>query len=76
MMNYGESDGRALLDRMTAAEEQQHTLDDSQIEMVLQLMVVKFFTESPGAKGLNLSCVVDRVPGGWNVELRKPDNQP
>lgn len=74
-MNYGESDGRALLDRMTAAEEQHHTLDDSQIEMILQLMVVKFFTESPGVKGLNLSCVVNRVPGGWDVELRKPDNQ-
>jgi hypothetical protein len=71
-MNYGESDGRALLDRMTAAEDAaQHTLDDSTVELFLQLVVGRFVTESPGMKGRGMKCDVERTANGWRVDITK-----
>lgn len=69
-MNYGESDGRALLDRMTAAEDSgQQNLTPDQITAMVEIFVPRMITECPGFKGAGMKCKVERDDAGWSIRI-------
>ena len=68
-----ETDGRTFLDRMREDTPPEFTLDDAQVSAMIEVFLQRFVTEAPGMKSANLTCEVSRVPGGWTVEIRKPN---
>jgi len=72
MMNYGESDGRSLLDRMTAAEDaEQQTFNDDQVTAMIEIFIPKFVETCPGLAGAGMKCRVTRDADGWAIRIDK-----
>lgn len=70
---YGETDGRALLDRMTAAEDAaQENFNTDQVTAMIEIFIPKFVETCPGMAGAGMKCRVERDATGWSIRIDKP----
>ena len=68
-----ETDGRTLLERMSQQEDAEELVfDEAQASIMVEFMVPRLIKEMPGMAAFGFSCDVERVDGGWDIQIRRP----
>ena len=74
-MIYDESDRRSLLEKMQGmdSESDEIKFDDAQASMLVELVIPRMISQMPGMAAFGFTCDVERVDGGWTIQIRRPN---